>query len=119
MAFSEALQSKVLDVLRTGGTEVTVFLVTGVRLVGRIVAHDAYSLALTGHGGGLQLIYKHAVTTLVPSSPLSLYDPSSSGDKASSAAAPAGPAPVRPAAAPPKKMKLVRQGTRLSLAAEE
>ncbi|MFC7335109.1 RNA chaperone Hfq [Rhodocista pekingensis] len=117
MAFSEALQSKVLDVLRTGGTEVTVFLVTGVRLVGRIVAHDAYSLALTGHGGGLQLIYKHAVTTLVPSSPLSLYDPSSSADR-TAAAAPVAPAPARPAD-PPKKLKLVRQGTRLSLAAEE
>ena len=49
----------------------TVFLVNGVMLQGNVTAHDQFSLLLERESQ-VQLIYKHAVSTLQPEQPLSL-----------------------------------------------
>lgn len=49
----------------------TVFLVNGVMLQGRIAGHDQFSLVLE-RGGQVQLVYKHAVSTMQPGQPLDL-----------------------------------------------
>lgn len=49
----------------------TVFLVNGVMLQGTVAAHDQFSLLLE-RAGQVQLIYKHAISTLQPEHPLSL-----------------------------------------------
>ena len=49
----------------------TVFLVNGVMLQGSIAAHDQFSLLLE-RSGQVQLVYKHAISTMQPEEPLSL-----------------------------------------------
>lgn len=49
----------------------TLFLVNGVMLQGVVTGFDQFSLALE-RGGQLQLVYKHAISTLQPSHPLNL-----------------------------------------------
>jgi len=49
----------------------TLFLVNGVMLQGMVTGFDQFSLVLE-RGGQLQLVYKHAISTLQPSHPLNL-----------------------------------------------
>ena len=49
----------------------TVFLVNGVMLQGRVAVHDQFSLLLE-RGGQVQLVYKHAISTMQPEEPLSI-----------------------------------------------
>ncbi|MEO7786354.1 MAG: RNA chaperone Hfq [Sphingomicrobium sp.] len=49
----------------------TIFLVNGVMLQGSIAGHDQFSLLLE-RGGQVQLVYKHAMSTLQPERPLYL-----------------------------------------------
>jgi host factor-I protein len=49
----------------------TVFLVNGVMLTGEVGSFDQFCLLLE-RGGLMQLVYKHAVSTLQPTHPLSL-----------------------------------------------
>ena len=51
--------------------EMTVFLMNGVMLQGAVAAFDQFSLLLE-RGPQLQLVYKHAVSTLQPAAPLDL-----------------------------------------------
>ena len=51
----------------------TVFLVNGVMLQGEVVAFNRFSMLL-GRGDQVQLVYKHAVSTMQPASPLNLGD---------------------------------------------
>lgn len=51
--------------------EMTVFLVNGVMLQGTVAAHDQFSLLLE-RGRQIQLVYKHAVSTMQPEEPLNL-----------------------------------------------
>src|SRR3954447_20858029 len=55
-----------------GETErMTLFLVNGVMLQGSVTGFDQFSLVLE-RGGQIQLVYKHALSTLQPSHPLDL-----------------------------------------------
>lgn len=58
----EGMQQVFLD--RVTGGEIEVFLTSGVRLTGRLIAHDRYTLVLQGQDGQLQLVYKHALSSL-------------------------------------------------------
>ena len=49
----------------------TVFLVNGVMLQGAVAGYDQFSLLLE-RGGQVQLVYKHAISTLQPGQPLDL-----------------------------------------------
>ena len=66
-----ALQDVFLSAAERDQSPMTVFLVNGVMLQGRVAAHDQFSLLLE-RGGQVQLIYKHAVSTLQPETQLSL-----------------------------------------------
>ena len=50
---------------------ITLFLVNGVMLQGSVGAFDQFSLLLE-RGGQVQLVYKHAISTLQPEHPLNL-----------------------------------------------
>ena len=52
---------------------VTIFLVNGVKLQGVITWFDNFCILLRRDGQS-QLVYKHAVSTIMPSQPISLYD---------------------------------------------
>lgn len=51
--------------------KMTLFLVNGVMLQGTVIAFDQFSLLLE-RGGHIQLVYKHAISTLQPDHPLDL-----------------------------------------------
>jgi host factor-I protein len=52
---------------------VTAFLVNGVMLQGTIIAYDLFSVMLE-RGGAIQLVYKHAVSTIQPATPVNLAE---------------------------------------------
>jgi host factor-I protein len=67
------LQDMFLNNLRRSKTPVTMFLVKGVKLQGIITWFDNFSVLLR-RDGNAQLIYKHAISTIMPSQPLDLSD---------------------------------------------
>ena len=67
------LQDIFLNQVRKEHIAVTIFLVNGVKLQGIITWFDNYSILLK-RDGHVQLIYKHAVSTIMPASPVSLQD---------------------------------------------
>lgn len=71
-----SLQDEFLNAVRRSKTPVTIFLMKGVKLQGIIAWFDAFSLLLRRDSIS-QLIYKHAVSTIMPASaPADLPAPS-------------------------------------------
>ena len=66
-----ALQDAFLSAAGREKQRMTVFLVNGVMLQGRVAVHDQFSLLLE-RGGQVQLVYKHAISTMQPEEPLSI-----------------------------------------------
>ena len=67
------LQDMFLNSLRRSKTPVTMFLVKGVKLQGIITWFDNFSVLLR-RDGQAQLIYKHAISTIMPSQPIDLAE---------------------------------------------
>ena len=67
------LQDMFLNSLRRSKTPVTMFLVKGVKLQGIITWFDNFSVLLR-RDGQAQLIYKHAISTIMPAHPLDLTE---------------------------------------------
>ena len=65
------LQDHFLSAAAREREPMTVFLVNGVMLQGEVSAHDQFSLLLQ-RGQQVQLVYKHAISTLQPEKPLPL-----------------------------------------------
>ena len=65
------LQDIFLSRVRDAAVQVTMFLVNGVMLQGRIAAYDLFCMLLEREGF-VQLAYKHAVSTIQPASPVDL-----------------------------------------------
>lgn len=65
------VQSDFLNDIRKNKVSVTVFLVNGVKLQGIITWFDNFSLLLR-RDGHTQLFYKHAVSTIMPSTPVDI-----------------------------------------------
>jgi host factor-I protein len=67
------LQDIFLTAVRRQNNPVTMFLVNGVMLQGDIAAYDLFCMLLQ-RDGIVQLVYKHAVSTIQPANPLNLVD---------------------------------------------
>ena len=65
------LQDLFLAAAARDGEELTLFLINGVMLQGRITGFDQFALLLE-RGNQIQLVYKHALSTLQPGKPLNL-----------------------------------------------
>jgi host factor-I protein len=61
------LQDRFLNMLRTGKIEVKVYLVNGFQTKGIIRSFDSYTILLESENQQ-NLIYKHAISTIMPSS---------------------------------------------------
>jgi host factor-I protein len=66
---SQNLQDQFLNLLRKNKTPVTMFLVKGVKLQGIVTWFDNFSILLRRDGQS-QLVYKHAISTIMPSTPI-------------------------------------------------
>ena len=72
MASSQSvLQDTFLNSVRKSRNPVTLFLVNGVKLQGVITWFDNFSVLLRREGT-VQLVYKHAISTIMPSLPIDL-----------------------------------------------
>ncbi len=67
------LQDVFLNTARRQHISVTLFLVNGVKLQGLITWFDNYSILLK-RDGHIQLIYKHAVSTIMPATAIDLKE---------------------------------------------
>ena len=68
------LQEVFLTQARKQKIPVTMFLVNGFQLRGTITGFDCFVVILDSEGRQ-QVIYKHAISTIVPLHPVALYDP--------------------------------------------
>jgi len=68
------VQDVFLNYIRKHKTPVTVFLVNGVKLQGIVTWFDNFSVLLR-RDGHTQLVYKHAISTIMPSTTIQLFDP--------------------------------------------
>ncbi|CCG43132.1 RNA chaperone Hfq [Magnetospirillum molischianum] len=71
---TQNVQDVFLNYIRKNKTSVTVFLVNGVKLQGIVTWFDNFSVLLR-RDGHTQLVYKHAISTVMPSTPVILFDP--------------------------------------------
>ena len=71
---SQNVQDVFLNHVRKTKNSVTVFLINGVKLQGIITWFDNSSVLLR-RDGHTQLIYKHAISTVMPSGPIQLFEP--------------------------------------------
>ncbi len=69
---NQNMQDTFLNTVRKKKMPVTVFLVSGVKLQGNITAFDNFCLVLR-RGPQMQLVYKHAIATIVPAASVQLH----------------------------------------------
>ena len=99
------LQDIFLNSLRRSKVPVTMFLVKGVKLQGIITWFDNFSVLLR-RDGHTQLVYKHAISTVMPGAPIQLFDATAAAQGA------AGAGSASPAAG---AAAVTREGTTLTM----
>jgi len=72
------LQDAFLNSVRKSKTPLTIFLVNGVKLQGVVTWFDSFCVLLR-RDGMIQLVYKHAISTIMPSEPVSLFEAEEDG----------------------------------------
>jgi len=77
---NQNVQDVFLNYIRKNKTPVTVFLVNGVKLQGIVTWFDNFSVLLR-RDGHTQLVYKHAISTIMPGGPISLFEPTGKDDE--------------------------------------
>lgn len=69
----QQLQDIFLNQIRKEKVAITVFLMNGVKLQGVVTWFDSFSILLK-RDNVAQLVYKHAISTIMPAHPIQLYD---------------------------------------------
>ena len=75
---SNNLQEIFLTQARRERRQVTMFLMNGFQMRGQITGFDAFTVVLTSDGKQ-QIIYKHAISTIVPERPVPLTEAEEAG----------------------------------------
>ena len=70
---TQNVQDVFLNNVRKNKTPVTVYLISGVKLQGIITWFDNFSVLLRRDAHS-QLVYKHAISTVMPAAPIQLFD---------------------------------------------
>lgn len=70
---SHNLQDTFLNHVRKAKVPLTIFLVNGVKLQGIVTWFDNFCVLLRRDGHS-QLVYKHAISTIMPSQPITLFE---------------------------------------------
>ena len=70
---SANLQDTFLNHVRKAKTPLTIFLINGVKLQGIVTWFDNFCVLLRRDGHS-QLVYKHAISTIMPAQPVHLFD---------------------------------------------
>jgi host factor-I protein len=80
------LQDLFLNQVRKENVPVTIYLTGGVQLKGMVKGFDAFTVILESPGKPPQLIYKHAVASVVPAKPIGLREMSVERERVARAA---------------------------------
>ena len=67
------LQDVFLNTVRKQKASLTIFLVNGVKLTGVITSFDNFCVLLRREGSS-QLVYKHAISTIMPAQPIQMFE---------------------------------------------
>ena len=78
---SQNLQDVFLNHIRKNKSPVTIFLVNGVKLQGVITWFDNFCVLLRRDHHS-QLVYKHAISTVMPAAPVNLFETEKTGEEA-------------------------------------
>lgn len=76
---SQNLQDAFLNHVRKQKVPLTIFLVNGVKLQGVVTWFDNFCLLLRRDSQS-QLVYKHAISTIMPGAPIQLFDSEEKSD---------------------------------------
>lgn len=68
------LQDAFLNSVRKSKLPLTIFLINGVKLQGVVTWFDNFCVLLR-RDGQVQLVYKHAISTIMPSGPVQMFEP--------------------------------------------
>ena len=81
MTKGQALQDPFLNALRKERIPVSIYLVNGIKLQGQVESFDQFVILLKNSVS--QMVYKHAISTVVPGRPVKLaYPPAQAGEEA-------------------------------------
>jgi host factor-I protein len=75
---AQNLQDAFLNHVRKNKTPLTIFLINGVKLQGIVTWFDNFCVLLRRDGHS-QLVYKHAISTIMPGAPVNLNDQDGDG----------------------------------------
>jgi host factor-I protein len=70
---SQNLQDLFLNAVRKQKVPLTIFLVNGVKLTGVVTSFDNFCVLLRRDGHS-QLVYKHAISTIMPGQPFQMFE---------------------------------------------
>ncbi|SJM93666.1 RNA-binding protein Hfq [Crenothrix polyspora] len=79
MSKGQNLQDNFLNALRKDHTPVSIFLVNGIKLQGKVDSFDQYVIMLKNTVS--QMVYKHAISTIVPSKSVRLTRDDETGEE--------------------------------------
>lgn len=85
---AQNIQDTFLNTVRKDKSQITIYLVSGVKLTGRIRSFDKYSVLLENNNQE-QLIFKHAISTVVSGKPVLMGEHRHSAASAVSSVSPA------------------------------
>lgn len=69
----QSTQDVFLNHMRKHKISLTMFLVNGIKLQGIVTGFDNFAVMLR-RDSHLQLVYKHAISTIMPNDPVKLYE---------------------------------------------
>src|SRR5258708_21020592 len=87
---AQNIQDSFLNNARRDKSPITIYLLSGVKLTGRIRSFDKYSVVLETSNNQEQLIFKHAISTVVTSKAVQAHG---GGERMHANTAPSAPAP--------------------------
>ena len=77
MSKGQSLQEPCLNALRRERVPVSIYLVNGIKLQGQVESFDQFVVLLKNSVS--QMIYKHAISTIVPARNVSVYEDEGNG----------------------------------------
>src|SRR6201992_783006 len=90
---AQNIQDRFVNTVRKDKSPSTIYLVSGVKLTGKIRSFDKYSVLLENNNQE-QLIFKHAISTVVSGRAGAHFEPRASGDSREARPVAVGAAPA-------------------------
>ena len=81
MSTKNNIQDQLLNSARKEKIDLTIYLLNGVPLKGRVVSFDNFTIILENENKQ-NLVYKHAISTIIPAKPIRLHPEEGSKDSA-------------------------------------